>query len=231
MTPSEIARMFSRISTRYDLANHVISLGRDRSWRRRLVRQAACGPQERILDICTGTADLLIEFARLEESLTLWGLDLSRRMLSLAGKKLRQNGCAQRALLLEGDALKLPFPSGIFDVVAIAFGLRNLVDLGAGLAEMTRVLRPKGRLLVLEFSLPASPLLRRPYLLYLKHIVPALGGLIAGDRAAYEYLHRSIREFPSSEEILQKLRLCGLERVEFSPLTGGIAAIYRGERL
>jgi demethylmenaquinone methyltransferase/2-methoxy-6-polyprenyl-1,4-benzoquinol methylase len=151
-------------------------------------------------------------------------------MLSVAQRKLKLNSCS-RVLLLEGDALKLPFPPETFDVVTIAFGLRNLPDVEAGLAEMTRILKPKGRLLILEFSLPTSLLFRRLYLLYLKHLVPLLGGLITGDRAAYDYLHRSILEFPSTDEILRQLRACGLSRVRCSLFTGGIAALYWGKRL
>lgn len=222
--------MFSGIAPRYDLANRVLSLGQDVRWRRRLVQWAQPRHGERVLDLCTGTADLVSEFVRDGHALNLWGLDLSRPMLALGLRKLRRRGLLQRTILLQADALVLPFPSGSFDIVTIAFGLRNLPAVPEGIAEMTRVLRTGGRLLVLEFSSPPWPGLREIYLAYLKHIIPRLGGWIAGSREAYDYLHRSIRTFPSPDEILDAMSASGLNRVRAMPLTGGIVVIYRGER-
>jgi demethylmenaquinone methyltransferase/2-methoxy-6-polyprenyl-1,4-benzoquinol methylase len=233
MASSQIPRMFSRIAHRYDLANHVLSLTVDRGWRRKLVRRAAPRPGERALDICTGTGDLLFEFARYEPALSLCGVDLSRGMLTVARQKhLRRNGALSPAVLrlIEGDALKLPFRAESFDIVSIAFGLRNLPQREDGLREMARVLRPGGRLLVLEFSLPASPLLRGPYLLYLHHVVPRIGGVLTGDRPAYEYLFRSISEYPAPEEIAQDMEAAGLNSVRWERLTGGIACLHVGRR-
>jgi demethylmenaquinone methyltransferase/2-methoxy-6-polyprenyl-1,4-benzoquinol methylase len=232
MTPAEISRMFSRISARYDLANRVLSFRLDRRWRRRLVRWANPQPAEKILDVCTGTADLLLEFClhHREERLHLWGLDLSRDMLTLAQKKLRSHGGTYETLLIEGDALQLPFPSGSLDLVTVGFGLRNLPELHSGLVEIVRVLKPGGRLFLLEFALPENSLWRSFYLFYLRHVVPRLGALITGSRDAYEYLYRSIREFPLPQAILQQLELVELVRTECLSLAGGIAVIYRGER-
>jgi len=230
MTPAEIARMFSRVSSRYDLANRVLSLGLDRGWRKRLVGWSAPPPNARVLDICTGTADLLLEYARRLEKPALWGLDLSYEMLAVARRKLQAGSSINSALLIQGDALKLPFPSEAFDIVTIAFGLRNLMSIPGGLEEMARVLKPKGRLFILEFSLPAGPLFRPIYLGYLKWCVPRLGGIITGDRRAYEYLASSILEFPSPEEVVAQMKDAGLEKLGRLPLSGGIATILRGER-
>jgi len=230
MTPAEIARMFSRVSSRYDLANRVLSLGLDQGWRRCLVSWSAPPPNARVLDLCTGTADLLIEYARRAEKPLLWGLDLSYEMLAVARRKLQAKRSIHSALLIRGDALKLPFPSEAFDLVTIAFGLRNLKSIPKGLEEMARVLKPKGRLFILEFSLPAGPLFRLIYLGYLKRCVPRLGGLITGDRRAYEYLARSILEFPSPEEVLAQMKDAGLEKLGRLPLSGEIATIFCGER-
>ncbi len=228
----EVPRMFSRIAARYDLTNRVLSGLRDRAWRRALVRAAAPRPGERVLDVGTGTGDLLLEFQRREPSLRLWGLDLSRGMLAVAQTKLaalKPERLNETVALVEGDALRLPFPSSAFDVVAIAFGLRNLPHPLQGLREMARVLRPGGRLLVLEFSLPRSAWLRGLYGLYLKHWVPRVGGWLAGDRPAYEYLCRSIHEFPAPEQIAAWMAEAGLRRVSVQALTGGIVHLYRGE--
>ncbi len=222
--------MFSGISARYDLANHILSLQLDRAWRKQLVRWADPRPEERVLDVCTGTGDLLLGFAHQHQQLTRWGLDLSREMLAHAQKKLGSIRDAGSSLLIEGNALQLPFASESFDIVTVAFGLRNLPDIQAGLGEMVRVLKPGGRLLILEFALPPNRLWRGTYLFYLKHVVPRLGALITGSRSAYEYLHRSICDFPVPQEILHHMRLSGLARTECLSLAGGIAVIYRGER-
>jgi len=230
-TPAEIAQMFSRISGRYDLANRVLSFARDGGWRRQVVNWANPQPNERILDLCTGTADLIVEFNRREESAMLWGLDLSGEMLAVGQRKLRIQRCDSSALLIEGNALQLPFASGAFDIVTIAFGLRNLPDIPSALAEMVRVLRPGGRLLILEFALPVNALWRSLYLSYLKHVVPKLGALITGSRSAYEYLYRSVLAFPGPQELLPQLERAGLARPECFSLAGGIAMIYRAIRL
>ena len=223
--------MFSSISARYDLANHILSLELDRGWRRRLVKWADPHPTEKVLDLCTGTADLLVEFAHDRQGLILWGLDLSREMLTIAQKKFLTGNSSCKILFVEGNALQLPYPSKSLDVITIAFGLRNLPDIQAGLLEMVRVLKPGGRLLILEFALPPNRLWRSLYLFYLKYIVPRLGAFLSGSPDAYEYLHDSIRSFPPPPEIMNHLRLAGLARIENLPLAGGIAVIYRGEKV
>lgn len=223
--------MFSDISARYDLANHILSLNLDKGWRRRLTNWSDPQPHERVLDVCTGTADILLEFSHRSESLALFGLDLSREMLEIGQRKLRIQRSDYTALLIEGDALQLPFSSESVDIATIAFGLRNLPDISAGLRELVRILKPGGRLLILEFTLPPNLLWRSFYLFYLRRIVPWLGALITGSRSAYEYLHRSICGFPPPDEIVKQMEHVGLTRVESLLLLGGIAAIYRGVRI
>lgn len=228
MGTGEIPRMFSRIAGRYDLANRVLSGTLDRSWRRKLVQLAKPRPGERVLDVGTGTGDLLIEFHRREPTLSLWGLDLAGGMLAVGREKLRR--LRIEASLVEGDALQMPFPREAFDIVAIAFGLRNLPDREQGLREMADRLRPGGRLLVLEFSLPQRRWMRTPYRLYLNEVVPRVGGWLTGDRSAYEYLCRSIQAFPTPPEIAEAMEQAGLTDVRFQALSGGIAGLYRGDR-
>ena len=180
-----------------------------------------------MLDLCTGTADLVLEFSEQKKNLDVLGLDFSLEMLRVGQRKLAERG-NKEALLIQGDALQLPFSSENFDVISLAFGLRNLTSIQIGLSEMARALRPGGRLLILEFSLPAAWLWRVSYLFYLKNILPRLGGWIAGSRAAYQYLHDTIRTFPSPVEILAQMNRAGFEQASSTNLMGGVAVLYRG---
>ncbi len=220
-------RMFSAISRRYDLLNHVLSGNIDRRWRRALVGSTEARGGDDVLDVATGTADVAIEFVRRARPGSITGVDLSPGMLDVGRAKLERAGLAGRVRLVEGDALLLPFANESFDVVTIAFGLRNLPDYGRGVAEMTRVLRPGGRLVVLEFLPPRGAALLA-YRAYLATFLPLAGRLISGSGEAYGYLAASIREFldPSAVEAL--LTAAGLQRVESRRLTAGIAGLYRG---
>lgn len=225
---SDVSRMFSGIAARYDRANRVLSLGRDVGWRRRLIQRADPRSTETVLDVCTGTADLVRDFLVWDSSLSVYGVDLARPMLDVGQSKLE--GRSSASLLLEADALRLPFPDASVDVVSIAFGLRNLADFQRGIREMSRVLRPGGRLLILEFAAPPSRLVRALYFPYLRHILPRLGGWITGDRSAYAYLDRTIRAFPSPEAIARMMADAGLAEVGHERLSMGIAVLYRGVR-
>ncbi|MFQ6090214.1 MAG: bifunctional demethylmenaquinone methyltransferase/2-methoxy-6-polyprenyl-1,4-benzoquinol methylase UbiE [Candidatus Bipolaricaulia bacterium] len=222
--------LFSAIAPKYDLLNHLLSLGIDRRWRRTLIDRAKIQPGERVLDLCAGTGDIAIEIARRGCAGEVVGVDLSGRMLELAQQKIERRGLGGKITLQEGDCLKLPFEDRSFDVVIIGFGLRNLADYERGIAEMARMLKEGGRLLILEFSLPQNPLLSGPYRLYLDKFIPAIGGLISGKRNAYRYLASSIQGFLEREEVLGLLKAQGLRDLRLWELTGGIASIYRGER-
>jgi demethylmenaquinone methyltransferase / 2-methoxy-6-polyprenyl-1,4-benzoquinol methylase len=224
---SRTPRMFSAIARRYDLLNHVLSGNVDRRWRRALVTTTETRPGEDVLDVATGTADVAIEFARRARAGSITGVDLSPGMLGVGRDKLERAGLSGRIRLVEGDALSLPFADESFDVVTIAFGLRNLPDYGRGVAEMTRVLRPGGRLVVLEFLPPRGAALLA-YRAYLATFLPLAGRLISGSGEAYGYLAASIREFLDPTEVETLLATAGLARVESRRLTAGIAGLYRG---
>jgi demethylmenaquinone methyltransferase/2-methoxy-6-polyprenyl-1,4-benzoquinol methylase len=218
--------MFDRIAPRYDLLNHLLSLGTDLGWRRRAVAAAAPALGERALDLCCGTGDLALSLARAGARVA--GADFSAPMLARAAGKARRAG---RELLLCGaDALALPFRDGSFDVATVAFGVRNLTEPLAGLREIRRTLRPGGRLVVLEFARPRGALLRRLYPLYLRTVLPAAGLLVAGSADAYRYLGDSIGNFFDQERFRALLAEAGYFPEAPLDLSGGIAAVYRARR-
>ncbi|HEX5132569.1 MAG TPA: bifunctional demethylmenaquinone methyltransferase/2-methoxy-6-polyprenyl-1,4-benzoquinol methylase UbiE [Candidatus Krumholzibacteria bacterium] len=220
-------RMFTAISRRYDLLNHVLSFNVDRHWRRGLVAYARAHVGERVLDVATGTGDVAMEFARRTRAAAIAGVDPSPGMLAVGHEKLIREGLTGRIQLVEGDALALPFADASADVVSIAFGLRNLPDYAQGVREMARVLKPGGRLVVLEFLPPRGAALLA-YRVYLGTILPVAGRLISGSEEAYGYLSASIQGFMETSEVRELLSGAGLRRVESRHLTGGIAALYRG---
>ena len=222
-------RMFSSIARRYDLLNHILSFNIDRRWRRLLVAHAAVQPGERVLDVATGTADVAIEFARGTQAGEITGLDASPGMLEVGRAKLARRGLATRIRLMDGDALALPFADASFDVVTIAFGLRNLPDYGQGMAEMARVLAPGGRVLVLEF-LPPEGAARLLFRSYTATVLPVVGRAISGSPEAYAYLASSIGSFVTAQAVRELMARAGLERAESRRLTLGIAGLHRGVR-
>jgi demethylmenaquinone methyltransferase/2-methoxy-6-polyprenyl-1,4-benzoquinol methylase len=227
---SETPAMFSKIAERYDLLNRVLSLGIDKSWRAALVKSAGVTGSVRILDACTGTADVAIGFARAFPSCSVVGIDLSGAMLAVGQRKVAGMRLENRISLRIGDALAIPFPDAEFDVVSIAFGLRNLPDYRRGILEMTRVLKPGGKLLILEFSAPTRGLFLKSYQVYLRRVVPAIGSVVSGSRVAYRYLASSIGEFLTNDAIMEHMRAAELTAVRERKLAGGIARIFRGER-
>jgi demethylmenaquinone methyltransferase/2-methoxy-6-polyprenyl-1,4-benzoquinol methylase len=226
---SRTPRMFTSIAHRYDLLNHLLSLNADRYWRRMLVARAGVRRGERVLDVATGTADVAIEFARRTEAAEIVGLDRSAGMLDVGRGKVERRGLASRVRLVDGDALGLPFEDGSFDVATIAFGLRNLPDYAGGIHEMARVLRPGGRLLVLEF-MPPRGAARLVFRCYIATVLPAVGRTISGSAEAYAYLASSIRSFVTADTVRELLKGAGLKDVETRPLTGGIAGLHHGVR-
>lgn len=216
--------MFGRIAHRYDLLNRVLSLGQDVRWRRLVARRVAAARPERVLDVCTGTGDIALG---LEGGPTVFGIDFSLPMLAFAKEKAHER---KRPLALTvADALALPIADGVVDVVTVAFGARNFEDLETGLSELSRVLRPGGVLLVLEFSHPRGPL--GPLLdWWVRNIPPRLGRLLSGDREAYAYLPASVGTFADAETMCAILGELGLESVSARPLTGGVCTLYQAHR-
>jgi demethylmenaquinone methyltransferase/2-methoxy-6-polyprenyl-1,4-benzoquinol methylase len=221
--PEEVARMFERISARYDIANDILSLGTHRLWRARVRSVAALGPEDRVLDLCTGTGDLAAELAR--DSNWVTGADFVRPMLQLAQEKYHSS-----LTLCHADAMNLPFASEVFDLVTISFGIRNVEKPATALAEAYRVLKKSGRLLILEFGQPTAPIFSSLFRLYSKYLMPALGGLITGDRKAYEYLPRTAAQFPCRAEFVAIMEGAGFSDCSFSPLSFGIAWLYQGRK-
>ncbi len=220
----EIRGMFGRIAHRYDLLNRVLSLGQDVLWRRALSRAVAASGAERVLDVCTGTADVALSLPRGVEAL---GTDFCLPMLARGRRKVRAR--LRNVPLFAGDALALPVAGASVDAVTVAFGVRNFEDLGAGLAELVRVLRPGGWLFILEFSQPRGPL--APFLgWWARTVPPRVGRWLSGDPEAYSYLPASVSTFPSLERMTGVLEAIGLEEVSGRALTGGVAALYGGRR-
>jgi demethylmenaquinone methyltransferase/2-methoxy-6-polyprenyl-1,4-benzoquinol methylase len=220
----EVRSMFGRIAHRYDLLNRLLSLGQDVRWRRLLVERAAGACPSLVVDVCSGTGDVALELARRAPTLAC---DFCLPMLARARSKARARGLTLP--LQVADALRLPLRDASVDAVTVAFGVRNFEDLGSGLAELARVLRPGGNLLVLEFSRPRGPL--APLLgWWASRVPPRLGRLLSGDDEAYRYLPDSVGTFPSGEELLALIGARGFDPVRQWPLTGGVATLYEGIR-
>jgi demethylmenaquinone methyltransferase/2-methoxy-6-polyprenyl-1,4-benzoquinol methylase len=210
--------MFGRIARRYDLANHLLSGGADFLWRRRAARIVAAWKPRDVLDLATGSGDLTLAIQRRLPRAKITATDFSPEMLEIA----RQKGVSNTVL---ADALHLPFADGSFDGVTVAFGLRNMADWDRALAEMARVLRPGGHVLVLDFSIPTGAL-RPLYRVYLHQCLPSFASVVTGEKAAYDYLGGSIEKFPSGKAMLELIERNGFANAAAEPLTGGIATIY-----
>jgi demethylmenaquinone methyltransferase / 2-methoxy-6-polyprenyl-1,4-benzoquinol methylase len=227
--------MFDAIAARYDLLNRIMSLGLDRGWRRRAVDALALGARSRVLDLATGTADLAVAIARRYPDATVLGVDPSRGMLAEGERKIAEAGLEGRISLRVGDAEALPLEDASVDGVAIAFGIRNVPDRSKALAEMARVTRPGGRIVILELSEPRAGVMGFFARTYVHEIVPRVGALLSGAKE-YRYLQRSIAAFPSAEAFSRMMEEAGLAVLEASPLTFGVAHLYvatpakRGER-
>jgi demethylmenaquinone methyltransferase / 2-methoxy-6-polyprenyl-1,4-benzoquinol methylase len=228
-----IREMFGEISPRYDFLNHFLSGGTDYYWRWRTVRSAAPVGELPVLDVCTGTGDLAVAYWRAGRGrVPVVGADFTHEMLTLARQKTASLGDSSPAIeFVEADAQRLPFADDQFQIVSVAFGLRNVTNTLEGLREMARVCAPGGRVVVLEFSLPRNRVIGAAYRWYFRNILPRIGQLISGNRqAAYRYLPDSVAEFPCGERLAAMMNSCGLERVTWTPLTFGIATLYVGTK-
>ncbi len=216
--PSYVRDAFARIADRYVTTNHVLSLGTDILWRRQVARIVRSWQPRRILDVATGTGDLALEMQDVCPEAEVTGSDFCAEMLAHASRR----GLART---LVADAMALPFKDGEYEVVTVAFGLRNMVDYGGAIREMRRVLAPGGHLLVLDFSLPAG-VLKKPYRWYLHNVLPKMAGLLTGQKDAYEYLGGSIEEFPMGEAMCKLIETQGFGHAEAKPLSCGVASMY-----
>ena len=225
-----VREMFAGIASRYDLLNHLLSGNTDKRWRRLVARKlqpALSVDGARALDVACGTGDLALALAAVTKA-RIVGTDFCRPMLEIAARKASTN--VSEIPFIEGDALKLPFADEAFNAVSIAFGLRNLSNVEEGLRELRRVLKPSGRVAILEFSRPVVPGFRALFQFYFTRVLPKLGGIMSGSRGAYEYLPDSVSRFPDQQRLAALMRETGFEEVEYQNLTGGIAALHLGTR-
>lgn len=229
---ARVREMFRQIAPRYDLMNHLLSLNVDKYWRHRAVQRLRLKPDLPALDVCTGTGDLALSIAAAApRGVQVVGSDFCYAMLEIARRK-RVPGKEDCHLdFLEADSQQLPFAANEFQCVTVAFGLRNVADTDRGLREMTRVCRPGGQVLVLEFSKPSLLGLRQLYGMYFSHVLPRIGQLLArNDKSAYEYLPQSVGKFPDGQALADRMTAAGLSDVTFTPLTFGICTIYEGTK-
>ena len=229
-SPRKIASMFDAIAARYDVLNHLLSAGIDKRWRARAIRSLRLTGRERLLDVCTGTADVAIAARTAAPAAArVVGVDFADAMLRVGVRKLRDRALDGVALV-RADASRLPIADRSVDAVTIAFGIRNVDDRAAACREMHRVLAPGGRLAVLEFATPRAPLFGALYTWYSTRILPRIGRAISGHEAAYDYLPASVAAFSSPDEFMKLLRQCGFVDVTAVPLTLGVVFLYVGSR-
>ncbi len=224
-----VAEMFNAIAHRYDLLNRVLSGGIDQHWRRRVVHELMPYRPRRILDVATGTGDLALLLAEHFPEAKIVGVDIAEAMLERGKEKVTEQGLEGRVRLQIGDSEKLPFPDRQFDAVTVAFGVRNFENLRKGIQEMKRVLKPRGHVVILEFSHPRAFPIRTLYWLYARHLLPRIGRWLSRNEAAYRYLPESVEVFPDGEDFLRILEEAGFRYTRWISLTGGIASIYIAE--
>ena len=226
----QVREMFDGIAPAYDRLNHLLSLGADRAWRRRSLR-GAVAPQtpQKILDIACGTGDFSIEIARkMHPESLVTSVDISSKMLEIMECKVLENNLGNKISIVTADAISLPFPDNSFNLASIAFGIRNFEDRTAALKEILRVLDHNGKLLILELSEPSNPLLRHLYEFGFGKVAPLLGGMLSGNKKAYEYLPESIKNFPQKDEWMEIMRQCGFKDISHKAYTLGVCRLYTG---
>ncbi len=230
MSASPIATMFDRISPKYDALNHLLSFNIDKVWRKKTAKAVAKSQPKTILDLATGTADLAIAVAKRNPHAHLIGMDISEKMLNIGKAKVAQRKMENQIELRLGDAAALPFENDSFDAVTVAFGVRNFEDLYEGLSEISRVLKPGGQAVILEFSMPEKFPVKQLYRFYFKRLLPFIGKIISKDNNAYSYLPDSVEKFPKPDTFSKSLASFGLGKCKTKRLTMGIATLYISEK-
>jgi len=226
---AQVAEMFNNISQRYDLLNHILSMGIDILWRRKAIKLLQEVKPDTVLDVATGTGDFAIEALRLKPS-KITGIDISQGMLDMGKIKMKNKGYDSKIEMLLGDSENLPFNDNMFDAITVGFGVRNFENLEKGITEMYRVLSEKGKIAILEFSKPRKFPIKQFYNFYFLNVLPAIGKLISKDPRAYTYLPESVKAFPDGEDFVSIMQKCGYKEVKQIPLTFGIASIYIGKK-
>ena len=225
----QVATMFDNIAGNYDFLNHFLSLGIDIFWRKRLVRKLQKQKPQNILDVATGTADLAIAMMKIKP-FNVVGIDISNGMLEVGRKKIKEKDLEKTIQLQQADSEDLPFEDATFDAVTVSFGARNFENLQKGLSEMARVLKPGGKIYILEFSKPTLFPFKQLYDFYFKFVLPLIGKLLSKDNAAYSYLPESVKAFPHGKELKSIIENCGYTNEKNHPLTMGIASIYTAQK-
>ncbi|MEN9571842.1 MAG: bifunctional demethylmenaquinone methyltransferase/2-methoxy-6-polyprenyl,4-benzoquinol methylase [Bacteroidota bacterium] len=226
----QVAEMFDDIAFRYDFLNRFLSAGIDVSWRKKAIQQLKPLQPKKILDVATGTGDVAIMASKILQPQEVIGIDISEGMLQLGRKKIANEGLTNCIQLLNGDSETIKFNDNTFDAVTVAFGVRNFENLEQGLSEIKRVLKPGGKLVVLEFSKPKAPVMKQLYNVYMKVVAPAMGNLFSKNRNAYKYLDESIKKFPEGKNFTSILDNLGYQNTYYKPLSLGICSIYCGEK-
>jgi demethylmenaquinone methyltransferase/2-methoxy-6-polyprenyl-1,4-benzoquinol methylase len=229
-TPARIAHMFDAIAPRYDLLNHVLSAGMDRGWRNRAIDALELTQQARVLDVCTGTGDLALAAVDRQGGASVIGVDFAAEMLRLGLNKVRAASLDSRIRLVRGDAARIPVGDATCDAATIGFGIRNVAEPERALAEIARVLKPGGRLAILEFGQPRIPGIRTLYSWYFRYLLPLVGRLVSKHQSAYSYLPASVGTFPPPAEFAKILAATGFSHVQAVPLTFGIVYLFTAQR-
>ena len=226
----QVEEMFDKIAFRYDFLNHFLSAGNDVGWRKKAVRQLVSLQPKKVLDVATGTAEVAILTYKILKPEIIIGIDISERMLNIGKKKIASLGVQKHIELLKGDCETINFEDNSFDAVTVAFGVRNFENLEKGLNEIKRILRPNGKLVILEFTKPTLPIIKNLYNFYLNIVTPALGKLISKNKNAYRYLNDSVQKFPEREVFKNILKKIGYKNATCKILSLGICSIYCGEK-
>jgi demethylmenaquinone methyltransferase/2-methoxy-6-polyprenyl-1,4-benzoquinol methylase len=227
----QVAEMFNRLACRYDVVNRVLSVGIDMRWRRKAILQLKNDRPKQILDVATGTADMAIISYKLLQPGKITGIDISKQMLEIGRKKIEKEGLSSFIQLQTGDSETINFADNSFDAVTVAFGVRNFENLEKGLKEMLRVLKPGGKLVVLEFSQPRIKIFRSLYNIYMGIVAPELARWFSQNKKAYQYLNQSAKLFPERRQFVEILNNTGYSNTSFKPLSAGICCIYTGKKL
>ncbi|ANI87965.1 bifunctional demethylmenaquinone methyltransferase/2-methoxy-6-polyprenyl-1,4-benzoquinol methylase [Arachidicoccus ginsenosidimutans] len=226
----QVAEMFNDIATKYDFLNRFLSAGIDVSWRKKAIKRLENIAPQKILDVATGTADVALMLNKMLQPEQIVGIDISEGMLKIGREKIEKAGLTNKIILQKGDSENLPFDDNSFDAVTVAFGVRNFQNLEKGVAEMWRVLRPNGKLIVLEFSRPKQKLFKSFYRFYMNVVTPNAGKIFSKNKDAYQYLNESVSKFPERDEFVKVLNGTKFKNTLYKPLTMGICCIYEGKK-
>lgn len=226
----EVTEMFNTISKTYDRVNAILSFGIDKLWRKKLLSSIPPQNNQRLLDIATGTGDVILQAVDSKKIQSGIGLDLAQKMLDIGALKAQKKGISKQVTFQAGNALDLPFKENTFDCATCSFGIRNVQNVPKALQEAYRILKPTGRLLILEFSLPKNTLLKTLHLFYLRSILPKVGGYFSKSPPSYAYLNKTIESFPYGEAFLTLMRKAGFKEPSATPLLGGIATLYQADK-